>query len=152
MAGIQLRRLRTVTDSAGIVRLLSYQVSQRTREMGLRLALGATRANLLRSIMHRGLLLTVTGLAIGTAGSLALPRLVGGILGDVLYTGGAPVSAVLSGNGVALLISTGLLFVSAMFASYLPARRAANVEPMEALRANELSRPRLPLLCSSRHG
>ena len=119
-----------VLTSAWPVRPVEFTRLRSERgEMGLRLALGATRANLLGSIMQRGLVLTGIGLAIGAVASMAMPRLVGGILGDVLNTGEAPVSSALSGNGAALVISLLMLFASAMFASYLPARRAANVEP-----------------------
>jgi predicted permease len=119
----------------GLFGLLSYQVAQRTRELGLRLALGATRAHLLRSVMRHGVMLTAIGLAIGGAASLAMPRLVGNVLGDILFTGFAPASSALSSSSTALFLAATALAAAAVFASYLPARRAAQVEPMEALRA-----------------
>jgi predicted permease len=119
----------------GLFGLLSYQVAQRTRELGLRLALGATRANLLRSVMQRGIILTGIGIAIGLIASLAVPRLVGSVLGDMIYTGDAPITSILAGSGTALAVAAVAIFAASVFASYLPASRAANTEPMEALRA-----------------
>ncbi len=119
----------------GLFGLLSYQVAQRTRELGLRLALGATRADLLKVVLGSGVVLTLLGLGIGLLVSLAVPRVVGGFLADILYTGAAPISTVLPSSTMALAISSFAVFVAAVLASYLPARRAAAVEPMEALRA-----------------
>jgi predicted permease len=118
----------------GLFGLLSYQVAQRTRELGLRLALGATRSRLLRSVISRGVVLTAAGIVIGLAFSLAVPRLIGTVLADVIYTGDAPVNTILSGSGMALTVAAIAIFVASVSACYLPARRAANVEPMEALR------------------
>jgi ABC-type antimicrobial peptide transport system permease subunit len=118
----------------GLFGLLSYQVAQRTRELGLRLALGATRARLLQSVMQRGILLSAVGLAAGLMASLAVPRLVASVLGDMIFTGDAPISSVLAGSGTAVALAAFAILASAVFASYLPARRAASVEPMEALR------------------
>jgi ABC-type antimicrobial peptide transport system permease subunit len=119
----------------GLFGLLSYQVGQRTRELGLRLALGATRANLLRAVMQRGIILTGFGIAVGLIASLAVPRLVGSVLGDMIYTGDATISSILAGSGTALAVAAVAIFAASVFASYLPASRAANTEPMEALRA-----------------
>jgi predicted permease len=118
----------------GVFGLLSYQVAQRTRELGLRLALGATRARLLRSVMQRGVVLTVAGIVVGFTISLGVPRLVANILGDLIFTGDAPVSTVLSGSGMALTVAAVALFTASVAACWVPARRAASIDPMQALR------------------
>ena len=119
----------------GLFGLLSYQVAQRTRELGLRLALGATRERLLRSVLQRGLVLTGTGLVIGLIASLAIPRLVGSVLADAIYTGDAPITSILAGSSATITVAAAAILIASIFASYLPARRAANTEPMEALRS-----------------
>jgi predicted permease len=118
----------------GLFGLLSYQVTQRTREIGVRLAVGADRQQILLLILRRGLLLTIIGLGIGTIASLAVPRLVSSVLADNIYTGGSDIASVLSGRTAALLVAALSMIVGATFASYLPAQRAASVEPTQALR------------------
>jgi ABC-type antimicrobial peptide transport system permease subunit len=98
-------------------------VAQRTREIGLRLALGAQRVNVLSLVVGKGLKLAMIGSAIGLVCALAVTRLVSRLLYGVSPMD--PVTFV----GVALL-----LVIVAMLASWLPARRAAKVDPMEALR------------------
>ena len=71
----------------GLFGLLSYQVTQRTREIGVRIALGATRAQVLGFILRRGLTLTLIGLALGSAASLMLPRLIRSIIDDTIIGG-----------------------------------------------------------------
>jgi putative ABC transport system permease protein len=98
-------------------------VAQRTREIGLRMALGARTADVLALVMRRGLLLTLTGVAIGVVGALAVTRLAASLLvhvsaSDPLVFGSA----------------TLFLAVVALLANYLPARRATHVDPSEALR------------------
>lgn len=119
----------------GLFGLLSYQVTQRTREIGLRLALGAQRGQVLSFILRRGLMLTMIGVALGGAVSIAIPRLVGSILADYVYTGGGPITKVLSSTTAALTTATLAMLAATLVASYLPAHRAAQIEPMEALRA-----------------
>jgi predicted lysophospholipase L1 biosynthesis ABC-type transport system permease subunit len=118
----------------GLFGLLSYQVTQRTREIGVRLAVGSSRTGILLLILRRGLVLTAMGSAIGGVASLGVPKLVASVLADSVYTGGG-VGSLLSSSVAALGLAAVAMLVAAMLASYLPARRAAAVEPMEALRA-----------------
>lgn len=119
----------------GLFGLMSYQVTQRTREIGVRLAVGADRGQILLLILRRGLLLTGLGAALGSLASLAVPRLVGSVLADVVYTGGDAIGTQLSNSATALLWAAGGMLLAAVLASYLPARRASSIEPTEALRA-----------------
>jgi len=108
---------------AGVYGLLRYSASQQTREIAIRMALGAQRANVRRMILGRGLRLTLVGVALGVAGALALTRILSGLLYGVTPTDPQTI----------VLVSLGLTGV-ALLASYLPARRAAKVDPMVALR------------------
>jgi putative ABC transport system permease protein len=102
---------------------LSFAVVQRTREIGVRVALGAQRRDVLSLVIGKGLKLVLVGSLIGLAGALAATRLVSNLLYGV--TPADPMTFA----GVALL-----LVVVALLASWLPARRATKVDPMEALR------------------
>jgi predicted permease len=107
----------------GIYGVIAYSVAQRTQELGVRMALGAARSDVLRLVIGRGLGLTIAGLIAGIAGSLALTR----VLESFLYQVSArdPISYVVSG----------VLFLLAAFAaSYLPALRATRIDPADALR------------------
>lgn len=109
-------------SSVGIYGVLSYVVAQRTRDIGIRMALGATPGLVMRDVLWYGLRLTIVGLAIGIVGALGGTRLLSSLLYGVNSTDAltfASVSAMLT--GVALL------------ASYLPARRATRVDPLVAL-------------------
>jgi predicted permease len=107
----------------GIYGVVSYAVVQRTREIGIRMALGARKTNVLAMVLRHGLVLLTVGSVFGIAGAIGLTR----FLSSYLYGVGTtdPVTFVL----VPLLIA-----VVSLLACYLPARRAANVDPMEALR------------------
>jgi ABC-type antimicrobial peptide transport system permease subunit len=118
----------------GLFGLMSYQVTQRTREIGVRLAVGADRAQILLLVLRRSLVLAITGLCIGAIASLAVPRLVGSVLSDYIYTGGTAITGVLSSSVAALALAAAAMLVAAFAASYFPARRAASIEPTEALR------------------
>jgi predicted permease len=113
-----------VLGALGIYGVLAYLVSQRTREIGVRLALGAKASDVLWMVVRRGLRLAGLGVAIGLVAALALTRLMQGVLYGVTPTD--PLTFV----GVA----AALLAVAA-FASWLPARRATRVDPLVALRA-----------------
>jgi putative ABC transport system permease protein len=109
--------------AAGIFGVLSYLVTQRTREIGLRMALGAQRADVLRVIVGHGLRLMLIGLGIGVAGALLVTRWMSSVLFGVKPTDP------LTFTVVALVLGT-----VAFLASYIPARRAMRVDPMVALR------------------
>jgi putative ABC transport system permease protein len=107
----------------GIYGVLAYSVTQRWQELGIRLALGAERADILRLVVGQGLTLTLMGTAIGLISALALTR----VMGSLLYKVGA--------RDLTTFALVPLLFVAiALVASYLPARRATRVDPTEALR------------------
>jgi putative ABC transport system permease protein len=108
----------------GISGVLSYRVSRRTREMGVRMAFGARRIDLLRLVMAHGLALTLLGLLLGLAGAVSLTR----FLSSLLY--GLGTLDPLTLGAVVLLLAA-----AASLACYLPARRASRLEPLAALRA-----------------
>jgi putative ABC transport system permease protein len=109
--------------SIGIFSLVSYSVSQRTREIGIRMALGAGRAGVMRMILSQIMTLTLSGVAIGVAAALAANRVLGSLLFGVKSTDALSFAAV-----SVLLAATSLL------ACYLPVRRAMRVDPIVALR------------------
>ena len=108
----------------GVYGLVSYSVSQRTREIGIRVALGASSSQVVGPIVRHGMVLAVTGVAIGLIGALFTARVVASFLYGVEPTDPLTFAAV----AVLLL---GVAFV----ASYLPSRRALRVDPLTALRA-----------------
>jgi putative ABC transport system permease protein len=112
-----------VLASIGVYGVMAYSVTQQTQEIGIRLALGATPALVMRLVLRRALLLTVSGVAIGLAGALPLARLLGALLFQV-----RPSDPAVLGAAVALLISTGAL------AGAIPALRAAHTDPLLAIR------------------
>ena len=109
--------------AAGIFGLLSYLVTQRTREIGLRMALGAQRTDVLRVIVGHGLRLFVLGLCIGVAGAFVVTRWMSSVLFDVKPT-----------DPLTFAVVAFVLGTAAFLASYVPARRAMRVDPMVALR------------------
>ena len=115
--------LALVLACVGLYGLLSYEVSRRTREIGIRMSLGAERRNVTRLIMARGMRLTAVGIGVGAAGGLAITRVMSSLLYNIKSTDG------LTYVSVALLLA-GVAFL----ASYIPAWRAAKVDPMVALR------------------
>ena len=115
--------LALVLAAVGVYSVISYGVMRRTREIGIRMALGADRRDALAAVLWQGAALVAMGLAIGFAVSLALTRILSSLLFDVQPLDQAATAAV----GV-------LLAGIAVAASYFPARRAANVDPIVALR------------------
>lgn len=119
----------------GLFGLLSYQVTQRTREIGVRMAVGAGRGLILLLVLRRGIALTLIGLGIGAVGSMALRRVVVSVLVDTVHTRSRDLSGVLASEPLAVGCAAAALLIAALLASYLPARRAASIEPTQALRA-----------------
>jgi len=107
----------------GIYGLMSYTVNQRTHEIGIRMALGAKRRDVLHQVVRHGMMLAMVGVVLGTVGALLLTR----FLSSMLYEVGA--------NDPMTLFSVATLLIGvAALASYIPARRAIRVDPMVALR------------------
>ena len=107
----------------GIYSLMSYRVAQRRHEIGVRMALGAKRSDLLRMVLIEGVATTLTGIVIGVAGGFLMTRVLAGRLYGVSATSPATFT-----------IASLLLVAVALAASFVPAWRATKVDPMEALR------------------
>ena len=101
---------------------MSYLVAQRTREIGVRLALGASRADVLRLVVGSGARLIVAGIVIGVAGAVVLAR-----VADTLFFG-------VSAADASMAAAIGVLAVAALAACYVPAVRASRLDPLVALR------------------
>jgi len=115
--------LALLLATVGIYGVLAYAVSQRTQEIGIRVALGATAGNVARLVLRQGLVLAIIGVAIGAASAFGLTRWMQSLIFGVSATDPVTFSAV-----------AGLLVGIALVASYMPARRAMRVDPMVALR------------------
>ncbi len=107
----------------GLYGVIAYSVSQRRREIGIRMALGAEKNEILKLVISQGIKLALLGVAIGIAGALGLTRFLSGLLYGVK-----------PGDPLTLIAVTALLIAVALLASYIPARQAAKVDPMLALR------------------
>src|SRR5882762_7454104 len=120
---VSFASLALILSALGIYSVLSYSIAQRTREIGLRMALGAQRGNVLRLVVGGGAGLALLGITIGLAAALALTRLMTGLLFGV-----HPIDPITFG------VVTTVLAVTSILACYVPARRATRVDPMVALR------------------
>jgi ABC-type antimicrobial peptide transport system permease subunit len=107
----------------GIYGVLTYSVTQRWQELGIRLALGAERSDILRLVVGQGLVLTLAGTVLGLIAAFALTR----VMGSLLYGVGAR-------DLTTFALAPAVFVIVALVASYLPARRAMRVDPTEALR------------------
>jgi len=121
MMGIGVVALALAT--AGIFAVMAYSVAQRIHEIGVRMALGAERMDVVRLVMGYALRLSMVGLAIGLAGALALTRALGGLLFGVFRL-----------DATSFLGFSALLLFAAALAAFVPTRKATKVNPMVALR------------------
>jgi putative ABC transport system permease protein len=113
--------------AVGLYGVMAYSVSQRTQEIGIRMALGAHRGSVLMMVLRQALLLTGAGLVIGLAGAIALGRVLSSTLEPLLFQ-------VEPSDVVTLATVPVLLVVVALLAALIPARRATQVDPIQALR------------------
>ena len=118
-----LAAVALVLAVVGIYGVIAYSVAERTQEMGIRMALGATRPDILRSVLYQGLVLACCGIAIGLAAAILLTRYLSSLLYRVSVT-----------DPATFVVGAILFAVVAVLASYIPARRATRVDPMVALR------------------
>jgi putative ABC transport system permease protein len=109
--------------AVGLYGVISYSVSQRTHEIGTRMALGARQGSIVKLVVAQGMVLASIGALIGLAGALAASQLLTSLLYEISPTDPLTLAAI-----------TGLVFLVTFLASYVPARRASNVDPMTALR------------------
>jgi putative ABC transport system permease protein len=110
-------------SSVGIYGVLSYTVAQRTRDIGIRMALGASQTQVMRDVLGNGMRLTTLGLVFGLAGALAVTRLLSSLLFGVS-----------SADTITFVAVSIVLTTVALLASYLPSRRATRIDPLVALR------------------
>jgi ABC-type antimicrobial peptide transport system permease subunit len=115
--------LALLLSAVGIYGLLSHAVTQRTQEMGIRMALGAQVSDVLKLVLKQGMMLAFAGEAIGLVGAFALTRLIRGLLFGVTPN-----------DALTFVVVAAVLGVVALLACYLPARRATKVDPLIALR------------------
>ena len=117
--------LATVLAGIGLYGVMAYSVSQGTRELGLRMALGARGVDLLRIVMSEGILLMAAGVSVGAVAALSLTRL----LGDLLYQTSPR-------DPLAFAIAFGVIILVSLAACFVPAYRASQTDPVRALRGS----------------
>ena len=115
--------LAMLLSAVGIYGLLSHTVTQRTQEMGIRMALGAQVSDVLKLVLRQGMMLALAGVGIGVAGALALTRLMRGLLFGITPN-----------DAMTFVVVAAVLTIVALLACYIPARRATKVDPLIALR------------------
>ncbi|HKS10236.1 MAG TPA: ABC transporter permease [Pyrinomonadaceae bacterium] len=115
--------LALVLGLVGIYGIVSYAVTQRTQEIGIRMAVGAQARDILQLIVRHGLVLVLTGVALGVAGAFAVTRFLATLLFGITPT-----------DTLTFVVVSAIFFAIAMFASLIPARRATKVDPLTALR------------------
>jgi putative ABC transport system permease protein len=115
--------LAVLLAAVGIYGVLSYAVTERTREIGIRISLGAGRGRVLGQVILEGMRLALVGFAVGIVGALAVGRVLASLLHEVK-----------PGDPAIFAVTAGFLALVALLACYLPARRAAHLDPMTALR------------------
>ncbi len=117
--------LALIIAAVGLYGVVAYSVVQRTREIGIRMALGADPANVLRMVVGQSMRLTLIGLGIGLAGAFALTRFIGGVINGVSPT-----------DPPTFTVVAVVLALSGVFAAWVPANRATRIDPMRALRVD----------------
>jgi putative ABC transport system permease protein len=120
-----LSALALILGAVGLYGVLSYVVTQRTREIGVRMALGATAGEVRRQVVTQGTKVVLIGAVIGVAGAVATTRWLANLLFDVKAI-----------EPVAFALMSAMMIAIGMLASYVPARRASNVDPVNALRGD----------------
>jgi len=118
----------------GLFGLLSYQVTQRTREIGVRMALGADRIHILRTILGRGLAVALAGIALGVTATWLIHPAIDHLLADAGVDASSGNQHIVMNAAQAAVLAAFAIVGATLGASWLPARRAASIEPMEALR------------------
>jgi putative ABC transport system permease protein len=115
--------IAAIIAAIGIYGVLAYLVGERTHEIGIRMALGAQRANVLRLVLRHGVMMIAIGLSAGVVGALGLTRYLEGMLYGITAL-----------DGTTYVVVAAAFAAVALFASYVPARRATRIDPLAALR------------------